>query len=104
MKELSAQEATLVINVLMLATVLDGRARKREMELLADAIEMCSSAECPVVLNETHVKLLAQRTRNMFPLQLEDIQDILKAVPTMEIPKSFQWNECTHKCSSMLAC
>eukprot|EP01052_Picozoa_sp_SAG31_P000915 SAG31_NODE_29_length_32663_cov_14.779695_2_plen_725_part_00 len=101
LKDMNDTELSMVMEVLLLATVLDGRARKRELSLLEEAVLMTDGR---YHYNHTHIKLVAQRTRNMFPLTTEDIRDILTASPNMQVPSSFYLNEVTAKISGMLAC
>eukprot|EP01051_Picozoa_sp_SAG22_P001357 SAG22_NODE_52_length_24288_cov_15.594568_25_plen_751_part_00 len=100
-KDLTDTELHMTLHVLLLVTVLDGTVRGREMSLLQECIDQSGGK---YTLNGTHVKLLAQRTRNMFPLQYEELVDCLSAAPSMEIPGNFYYNECGAKVSGCLAC
>ena len=101
MKDLNDMERDMVILVLGLATVLDGKVRKRECELFVECIEMTGGA---FTFNARATTLIAQRTRNMFPLMLADIKDMVSAAPTMPVPATYYWNECSAKFSGCLAC
>lgn len=101
--DLNKTETEMVILVTMLCTVLDGRVRKREMQLLADLMEGCSYSD-DYTLNPTHVKYLAQRTRNDYPLTIKIMRDVMRANPETKLPGMYYCNECMACCTGCLAC
>eukprot|EP01050_Picozoa_sp_SAG11_P019725 SAG11_NODE_3192_length_2622_cov_1.761395_3_plen_370_part_00 len=103
MADLNEHETDMVILVLGLCTVLDGRVRNREFELMEEVIA-ASNVPDKYFAHKKHLKYIAQRTRNMFPLTLEVVIDSLKHEPDMKIPAMYHLNEACATLSATLAC
>jgi hypothetical protein len=106
MKDLSEMETKMVIEVLILCSVLDGRVRQREFDLVDSVFEAAIACGKASDIHADHkmLKYVAQRTRNMYPLRLDDIMDVIKPEPDMQIPGSYYVNECMATISAILAC
>ena len=105
MEELTAAEMKVVLEVLVLVTVLDGNANKRERRLYEEALLACSrTAEgAHLVVHESRVRKLAQDYRNLVPITKAAIQACLDD-SEMKMPISYYWNECVHWLCSLLIC
>lgn len=105
MAELTGPEMKVVLEVLVLVTVLDGNAKKRERNLYEAALNVCAETEAgnQLVVHTDRVRKLAQDYRNMVPITKEAIQNCLDD-SEYTMPMSYYWNECTHWCCSLLIC
>lgn len=105
MAELSGPEMKIVLEVLVLATVLDGNANKRERRLYEAALLVCAETEHGghLAVHNDRVRKLAQDYRNMVPITKEAIQDCL-GDNEHGMPMSYYWNECVHWLCSLLIC
>eukprot|EP01044_Picomonas_judraskeda_P006691 COSAG03_NODE_679_length_6346_cov_11.418601_5_plen_189_part_00 len=105
MSELTEPEMKVILEVLVLVTVLDGNASKRERRLYHAAMKVCADAGkgSHLVVHENRVRKLAQDYRNLVPITKEAIQSCLDD-SDHTMPLSYYWNECMHWCCSLLIC
>lgn len=105
LEELTGPEMKVVLEVLVLVTVLDGNANKRERRLYEQALQVCSGTMegKHLVVHEDRVRKLAQDYRSLVPITKEAIQMCLDD-SEMKLPMSYYWNECFHWLCSLLIC
>ena len=105
MEELTAGEMKVILEILVLVTVLDGSANKRERRLYEAALHVCSGTPegKHFVVHEGRVRKLAQDYRNLVPITKAAIQACLDD-SEMKMPISYYWNECVHWLCSLLIC
>ena len=105
MEELTGSEMKAVLEVLVLVTVLDGHADKRERSLYEAALQVCKTTEVGnnLVVHEDRVRKLAQDYRNQLPITKEAIQHCLDD-SEQKMPLTYYWNEFAHGCCSLLIC
>jgi hypothetical protein len=98
MSQLSQTEQKLVIKVLALCSILDGRVRGRERKFYQAAAEACNLPD-----NQHRMKLIAKRFRKMMPIEVEDFTELVEADP---IPATILYHlgEIKSTCALCLAC
>ena len=100
MAELNKEEQILVIKVLVLCSILDGRLRGRERKLY----EQVLAASDPFIPNnQQRIKILAANYRNMVPVTMAAFDDIIESEELPATPM-YYCNECISACALGLAC
>jgi|EP01046_Picozoa_sp_COSAG06_P027240 hypothetical protein len=100
MAELNKDEQTLVIKVLVLCSILDGRLRGRERKLYEQAL---AASDDSLPNNQHRIKILAANYRNMVPVTMEAFDEIVDLEPLPATPM-YYCNECLSTCALVLAC
>jgi hypothetical protein len=100
MAELNKDEQVLVIKVLVLCSILDGRLRGRERKLYEQVL---AASDPSIPNNQQRIKILAANYRNMVPVTMAAFDDIIESE---ELPASAMYycNECMSACALVLAC
>jgi len=100
MAELNKDEQILVIKVLVLCSILDGRLRGRERKLYEQAL---AASDDSLPNNQQRIKILAANYRNMVPVTMEAFDEIVDLEPLPATPM-YYCNECLSTCALVLAC
>ena len=100
MGELSKDEQALVIKVLVLCSILDGRLRGRERKLYEQVL---AASDESFANNQQRIKQLATRYRTMVPVTLADFDEIIELSALPVTPK-YYCNECLSTCALVMAC
>jgi hypothetical protein len=96
------KEAEMVLRVLVLVSVLDGRAKKKEQRMLT---EIAAIIDPEKTVNVKMLSYIAARMRGHIPLTMDDIDDVFKGDDSiLKIPGSFVFTECKAKCARFFAC
>jgi hypothetical protein len=105
MEELSGPEMKVVLEVLVLCTVLDGNANKREREFYEAAVAVCrdTAQGKQFFVHGSRVRKLAQDYRMMIPITKLRIQDCLDD-SHHGLGGMYYVNEFTHSFCSLLIC
>ena len=100
MAELSKDEQALVLKVLVLCSILDGRLRGRERKLYEQAL---AASDESFENNQQRIKHLARDYRSMMPITRQDFDDIVE-LPALPATVMYYCNECLATCALVLAC
>jgi len=100
MAELTKDEQALVIKVLVLCSILDGRLRGRERRLYEQAL---AASDESFANNQQRIKQLAKEYRSMVPITLQEFDDIIE-LPALPATAKYYCNECLSTCALILAC
>lgn len=100
MAELSKGEQALVLKVLVLCSILDGRLRGRERKLYEEAL---AASDESFDNNQQRIKILAANYRNMVPVTMAAFDEIIEA-PALPATCAYYCNECLSTCALVLAC
>ena len=100
MGELSKDEQALVIKVLVLCSILDGRLRGRERKLYEQVL---AASDESFANNQQRIKMLATRFRTLVPVTLGDFDEIIEQ-PALPVTAKYYCNECLSTCALVLAC
>jgi hypothetical protein len=100
MGELSKDEQALVIKVLVLCSILDGRLRGRERKLYEQVL---AASDESFANNQQRIKQLATRYRTMVPVTLADFDEIIE-LSALAITPKYYCNECLSTCALVMAC
>lgn len=100
MAELNRDEQAVVIKVLVLCSILDGRLRGRERRLYEQVL---AASDESFANNQQRIKILASRYRNMVPVTMRDFDDIID-LPALPATAKYYCNECVSTCALVLAC
>jgi len=100
MAELSKDEQAIVIKVLVLCSILDGRLRGRERKLYEQAL---AASDESFENNQQRIKHLARDYRSMVPITLQAFDEIVE-LPALPATPMYYCNECLSTCALILAC
>ncbi len=100
MAELSKDEQAIVIKVLVLCSILDGRLRGRERKLYEQAL---AASDESFENNQQRIKHLARDYRSMVPITLQAFDEIVD-LPALPATPMYYCNECLSTCALILAC
>lgn len=98
MSQLTPEEQKLVVQVLALCSILDGRLKKKERALYEAAAEACNLPN-----NQQRLKVVASKFRNMEPIDITDLQGVCEDEP-LEPTFRYYVNEVCGRCALCLAC
>jgi len=98
MAQLDKFEQKMVVKVLVLCSILDGRLRRRERAFYEATVEACGFAN-----NQQRVKLIAKKFRGMQPITLLDFAEVTD-MPPLPATVCYYLNEARSSCMLLLAC